>query len=103
MKHFTAQIIYRILCEGNFTEQYEEQWRLIVALDERTALDEARKIGAADAQSFVDRHGRMMEWQMIAVKDLQECNFQNGALLFSTVKEMQPIASPVWTSEIVAS
>jgi hypothetical protein len=103
MKHFTAQIIYRILCEGNFTEQYEEQWRLILAINERLALDEAKKIGAADAQSFVDRHGRMIEWQLIAVKDLQECEWQNGTLLFSTIKEMQPIAEPIWSSETTAS
>lgn len=103
MKHYTAQIIYRILCEGVFTEQYEEQWRLIVATDELNALEEARNIGAQDAQSFVDRHGRMMEWQMIAVKDLQPCEFHNGALLFSTVIDMQPIAAPIWSSETVVS
>jgi len=96
MKHFTAQIIYRILCEGIVTEQYEEQWRLIEAEDERRALEAARRVGNEEEATFVDRHGRTIEWQMIAVKDLTEISLENGALLFSTVKEIQPIAAPVW-------
>ncbi|RYZ50736.1 MAG: DUF4288 domain-containing protein [Sphingobacteriales bacterium] len=96
MKHFTAQIIYRIICEGVLTEQYEEQWRLVVAEDERRALEMAKAIGSEEASIFVDRHGRRIEWQLIAVKDLSEVVVENGALLFSSVKEIQPIASPLW-------
>jgi hypothetical protein len=50
MRSFTAQIIYRIECEGNSTDQYEEQWRLVYADDEATALALARKPAEAKKQ-----------------------------------------------------
>ena len=34
---YVAQLIYRISCAGIYEEQYEEQWRLIFANDEREA------------------------------------------------------------------
>lgn len=96
MKAYTAQIIYRITCQDVHCEQYEEQWRLIFAHDERAALEEARKVAAKDECTFVDRHGRRVTWQLVAVKDLNEIEVENGALLFSTVKEVEPIATPLW-------
>ena len=88
MKTYTAQIIYKIECEGVGSEQYEEQWRLIFADDENIALTEARKVGDEDAASFVDRHGRRVAWKLIAVKDLTEVHLHNGDLLVSVVKEV---------------
>jgi hypothetical protein len=97
MKTFTARIIYKIECEGIRTEQYEEQWRLIYADDELAALEHAREAAAAEESSFPDRHGRIVNWKLLAVKDLQETSLHNGALLFSTIKEMEPMEVPVWT------
>lgn len=96
MNAYTAQIIYRINCQDVPCEQYEEQLRLIFAADERVALDEARRVAAQEECSFVDRHGRRITWQMIAVKDLQQIEVSHGSLLFSTVKEVEPIATPLW-------
>lgn len=93
-----AHIIYRIVCEKVSTEQYEEQWRILYAADERTALEESRRLGAAEETSFIDRHGRVVKWELIAVKSLQEVSLGHGALLFSEVKEIEPIAAPVWSS-----
>src|SRR5690606_9623608 len=100
MKSFTAQIIYRFLCEEVFTEQYEEQWRIVFADDERAALKEAQALGRSEECSFNDRHGRTIVWEMIAVKEIQEVPIQHGALIHSTVKEVEPIAAPVWTKEL---
>lgn len=99
MKSFTAQIIYRIVCEDVIAEQYEEQWRILFATDEQAALNEARKLGKEEECSFIDRHGRTIKWEMIAVKEIHEVNMQHGALIFSTVKEVEPIAAPVWVKE----
>lgn len=96
MKAYTAQIIFRIKCGGVASEQYEEQWRLLYAADDRSALQEARRIGAADATTFVDRHGRTIKWELVAIKDLQPVSLENGSLLISTVKEVEPVAAPVW-------
>ena len=93
---YVAQLIYRILCAGVKVEQYEEQWRLVFASDERAALEEAQRIGSTDEAVFADRHGRIIQWQLVAVKDLQPVQLKNGSLLASVVKEITPVASPVW-------
>lgn len=96
MNPYTAQIIYRIKCESIGTEQYDEQWRLIFAEDDRDALYKARVIAKKEEATFVDRHGRTVQWELIAVKDLQSVDLAHGALLFSSVKEVEPIAAPLW-------
>lgn len=93
---YVAQLIYRIRCAGIQEEQYEEQWRLIFAADERAALESAHRIGSSDEAVFADRHGRIIEWQLVAVKDLQPVSLEHGSLLASVVKEVSPVASPVW-------
>jgi len=98
MKSFTAQIIYRIECEGLPTDQYEEQWRLIYADDEEHGLLAARETGKNEESTFVDRHGRTISWRMLAVKDLQPVELTNGGLLFSTVREAEMVAAPLWAS-----
>jgi hypothetical protein len=96
MKSFTAQIIYRIECEGLPTDQYEEQWRLVYADDEELALLEAREAGKSDEGTFIDRHGRTICWRMLAVKDVQPVELTNGGLLFSMVREAEMVAAPLW-------
>ena len=98
MKSFTAQIIYRIECEGQPTDQYEEQWRLVYAEDERQALAMARESGKNEESTFIDRQGRNMCWRMVAVKDLQPVELKNGGLLFSMVREVQMVAAPLWAA-----
>lgn len=102
MKSFAVHIIYRIVCEDVASEQYEEQWRILFAEEERTALEEARKLGLQEECSFIDRHGRTIRWEMIAVKEIREVNVQHGALIISTVKEVEPIAAPVWAKQFYA-
>ena len=97
MKTYTTQIVYCIECEGRPTDQYEEQWRLVYAENEQAAVIEARKIGNNEETTIIDRHGRDIRWRLIAVKDLQEVALSNGCLLFSLVKEVEPIAAPVWS------
>jgi hypothetical protein len=96
MNTFVAQIIYRIVFEEVLTEQYEEQWRCVFAADEREALEEARRLAKEEESSFLDRHGRIVNWKLVAVKDIRPFSVENGALLFSVVKEVEPVAAPVW-------
>ncbi len=96
MKSFTAQIIYRIECEGLPTDQYEEQWRLVYAETDEHALGEAKKAGQKEEATFIDRHGRTICWGMLAVKDIQPIELVNGGLLFSMVREPEMVAAPLW-------
>ncbi len=97
MTSYTAQIIYRIECEGLPTDQYEEQWRLVYAANEREALLEAGITGKNEEATFIDRLGRTICWRMLAIKDLQPIELKNGGLLFSMVREAELVAVPVWT------
>lgn len=96
MNAYTAQIIYSIECDGRFTDQYEQQWRLVYGSDEKEALDEARNIGRSEESEFPDRHGRNIRWRMLAVKDIQPIEIRNGGLLFSMLHEPALIPSPLW-------
>ncbi len=98
MKSFTAQIVYRIECDGQHTDQYEEQWRLVFAENEAHALVEARRAGETEESTFVDRHGRTICWRMLAVKDLQPIELINGGLLFSMVREPEAVPAPIWAA-----
>jgi len=98
MRSFTAQIIYRIECEGLPTDQYEEQWRLVYAENEEHGLICARETGKREEATFIDRHGRTICWRMLAVKDLQPVELKNGGLLFSTVREAEMVPAPLWAS-----
>lgn len=96
MNPYIAQIIYRIKCESIGTEQYDEQWRLIYAGNERDALYKAKVVAKKEEATFVDRHGRTVRWELVAVKDLQPASLEHGALLFSAVREVEPVTPPMW-------
>ncbi|MBZ0098636.1 MAG: DUF4288 domain-containing protein [Taibaiella sp.] len=101
MRTYASQIIYSIKCNGEFTGQYEEQWRLVFANDEPGAIEQAKQIGSQEASIFVDRHGRAICWEMIAIKDVREVELGHGALLTSSVIDVTTIAAPVWEPETV--
>lgn len=100
MKTFLAHTIYSIVCEGTESGQYEEQWRLVFAGCEAEALEEARRMANDEACTFVDRHGRRIEWRLVAVKDIQAVSLEHGSLLYSSVKEAQPVVAPMWAEEL---
>ena len=97
MRSFTAQIIYRIECEGMPTDQYEEQWRLVFAENEELALFEARDTGRNEESTFIDRHGRTICWRMLAVQEEQQVELPPGGLLFSVIREAELIPAPLWS------
>lgn len=96
MKTYASQIIYSIKCDGEFTGQYDEQWRLLFADDEVAAIELAKTIGIQEASIITDRHGRKISWEMIAIKDVREVELGHGSLLTSTVIDVTTIAAPVW-------
>lgn len=95
---YIAQIVYRILVDGVSTEQYEMQWRLILADDERQALTKARRIGMREESTFANRHGQTVCWKLVAIKELQPIELEHGGLLWSSITECKPIVSPDWYS-----
>lgn len=101
MRTYASQIIFSIKCDGKFTGQYDEQWRLVFADDEQTAIEQSKDIGKEEGKVMVDRHGRTICWEMIAIKDIQELELGHGALLTSKVVDVTPIAAPIWEQQLV--
>ena len=72
MRSFTAQIIYRIECEGLPTDQYEEQWRLVYADDEEHGLVCAREAGKQEEATDHEADKQKAEMRLL----------KNGAQIF---------------------
>ncbi len=100
MKTFCAHLIYRIQCENVASEQYEEQWRIVMAADEEEALKAAKEIAAEEEETFLNRKGKFVKWQLAAVKEVRPFEIKNGALLCSTIKEIETIVAPLWETSL---
>jgi Domain of unknown function (DUF4288) len=96
MNSFSAQIIYRIECDGIPTDQYEEQWRLVYGSTIQEALDEALDAGKNEETTIIDRHGRAINWRMLAVKDIQPIEIKHRGLLVSMIRDAELIPAPLW-------
>jgi hypothetical protein len=92
MQTFIAHLIFSISCEGVFTDQYEEQLRLVYAQNDEDAIRTAKKMATQEEEDFADRKGRKMSWKFIAVKDILRVPLEQGVLLHSSIKEIQPVA-----------
>ena len=99
MKTYASQIIFSIKCDGAFTGQYDEQWRLVYASDEQQAIEHSKELASNSAHNVIDRHGRLISWELVAIKDIKELQIEHGTLLSSAVIDVTPIASPVWQQE----
>lgn len=91
LQPFIVNLVFGISCDGIFTDQYEEQLRLVFSENEEAAIRKGKTIAVEIAGHFTDRLGRIMEWKFIAVKDIARVQLDNGSLLYSSIKETEPI------------
>ncbi len=96
MKTYISQLVYAIKCDGAFTDQYDEQFRLIYADNEVDALRIAKETGIQKSEEIIDRKGRKIFWEMLAVKDVREIQLEQGGLLTSAVIDTTTIVAPLW-------
>lgn len=91
MYWFLAKIVYRIICgEGNHTAQFDEQLRLIAAVDEREALEKAYTLGMKEEDSFYNNRQKLVQWQFVNVLELHKINeLIDGAELYSHIEEKE--------------
>ncbi len=91
MNWFMAKIIYRIICgEGNHTPQFDEQLRLIVALNEAEALNKAYTIGRQEEECFYNVSEKLVQWKFINVAELLRIgDLNDGAEIYSRIEEKE--------------
>lgn len=89
MKWYLVKVIFRIICgEGKHTAQFEEQLRIVEALDEKTAFTKAQEIGLNEEQSFFNNKRQIVQWKFVNVAELYLLNgFIDGAELYSHIYE----------------
>ncbi len=89
MAWYTAKIIFRIICgSGKHTPQFDEQFRLVDAPDEKNALLKASLIGEDQQDCFLNNKQQTVKWEFIAVTELYRLGeLSDGAEIFSQIEE----------------
>lgn len=94
MKWYLAKIVYRIICEGNHTPQFDEQLRLVHAEDDLHAFQKARLIGDEEEDNFLNDHQKRVHWKFIDVSELHPLNdLTDGAEIYSRICEEEDVGS----------
>jgi hypothetical protein len=89
MNWFLAKIVYRIVCgDGDHTAQFDEQLRLIQAVDETQAFEKAKAIGEQEQEMFLNQQQKLVQWQFVNVCELYKISaLIDGAELYSRIQE----------------
>ena len=89
MNWYLSKIIYRIICgDGDHTPQFDEQLRLINAVDEEEAFHKAVTIGEREQDGFYNHEQKLVQWKFINVEELYQLDEMiDGAELFSRIHE----------------
>ena len=89
MKWFLAKIVYRIICgDGHHTAQFDEQLRLITALNEANALQKAAAVGRQEEEVFHNERKQLVQWKFSGVTELHTLEgLTDGAEVYSQIKE----------------
>ena len=91
MKWYLAKIIYRIVCgTGNHKPQFDEQLRLIAALESREAFEKASLMGRTGAGTFYKENRQLVQWQFINIAELNLIDeLADGAEIYSSIHELE--------------
>ena len=91
MNWYLAKIIFQIICgEGAHTPQFDEQLRLVEAIDEDQAFEKAQIIGSSEQDTFINTREQFVQWKFINVAELYKLNgLIDGAELYSRIHETE--------------
>lgn len=91
MNWYLAKIVYEIICgDGDHLSQFDEQLRIIAAVDEEAAFCKARVVGEAEEEQFFDQSKQLVQWKFVNVSELYPLvELIDGAEVYSRIKEVQ--------------
>ena len=89
MNWYVAKIVFRIISgDGNHHAQFDEQLRLINAVDEQQAFEKATVIGINNQESFLNNQSQPVQWQFIDVAEINALNdLTDGTELYYQIHE----------------
>ncbi|HVV55882.1 MAG TPA: DUF4288 domain-containing protein [Mucilaginibacter sp.] len=89
MNWYIAKIVFRIISgDGSHHAQFDEQLRLISAIDECQAFEKATQIGRAGQDSFMNSRSEQVRWEFIDVAEIGQIGeLTDGAELYYQIHE----------------
>lgn len=89
MYWYVVKIVYQIVCgNGEHLPQFDEQLRLINAVDRKEAWTKAREIGVQEQYAFRNQKNELVEWRFLSVPEVHAVDsLKDGAELYSRVEE----------------
>src|SRR5205085_8798471 len=89
MNWYIAKIVFRIISgDGDHMPQFDEQLRLINALDEIEAFEKAQQLGLDEEDSFMNHKNELVKWTFINIPELNKLpSLSDGAEIYSKVNE----------------
>ncbi len=89
MNWYLVKLVYRIICgDGAHTPQFDEQLRLIHAMDDLHAFQKAQLIGDKEQEFFCNCDEQMVQWKFIDVCELHKLeDLSDGAEMYSHIYE----------------
>lgn len=89
MNWFIAKIIYQIvIANGEHAPQFEEQLRLVQAIDKDAALEKALALGEKEESLFYNYRDEPVYWKFLDVAELRQVHHLNDGLqLYSHIEE----------------
>lgn len=89
MNWYLAKIVYRIHCgdKKNYG-QFDEQLRIIFAINKEEALNKAQSIGQQEEEVFINQQQKLVQWQFINVCELYKLSeLIDGGEIYSRIEE----------------
>ena len=89
MKWYIAKIVFQIICgSGTHTPQFDEQLRLVKAVSEDEAFQQATALGQNEQDTFYNDRQQLVHWKFIDISELYELSLIDGAELGSKISEV---------------
>ncbi len=95
MQWYLAKLVYRIVCgTGEHSAQFDEQLRLVSAIDEEQAYGKAIEFGTTEQDTFFNNRQQLVTWEFINISELYRLSeLIDGAELYSRINEVDDAES----------
>jgi hypothetical protein len=88
MKWYISKLVFQIICgDGKHAAQFDEQLRLVQAINEDEAFELATELGVNETDSFYNQQNQLVQWKFINICELYELSLIEGAELHSRITE----------------
>lgn len=91
MAYYLATLVFHIELKPNSgMDQFDEQFRLIIAQDETGALIKAEEMGLAEEETFENENSQIVNWLFLGTTRLIHLSrLVDGDLVFSNHREIE--------------